>query len=141
MLPERFTFVGGHPLGGAPRGGIEYARPDLFVDRPWLFTPEDDSTTVALERLYRFVRKLGAEPQRLDPAEHDRLLALVSHLIVENDKVRGRRTLLPVALAGESLPGLFVRELVPLHHASHRRGLLAGEKPHLVAPLAVARLY
>ena len=80
MLPERFTFIGGHPLGGAPRSGIEYARPDLFVDRPWLFTPEDDSTTVALERLYRFVRKLGAEPQRLDPAEHDRLLALVSHL-------------------------------------------------------------
>ena len=80
MLPSRFTFVGGHPLGGAPRGGIEYARPDLFVDRPWLFTPEGDAAAAAMDRLSRFVRELGAKPQILDPAEHDRLLALVSHL-------------------------------------------------------------
>src|SRR5262249_22237035 len=30
QLPERFTFVGGHPLAGAARGGLEHARPDLF---------------------------------------------------------------------------------------------------------------
>src|SRR5215510_13897743 len=29
-LPPRFTFVGGHPLGGAARGGLEHARTDLF---------------------------------------------------------------------------------------------------------------
>ena len=38
-LPERFTFIGGHPLGGAARSGIDHARPDLFTGRPWLFTP------------------------------------------------------------------------------------------------------
>ena len=80
ILPSRFTFVGGHPLGGAPRGGIEYARPDLFVDRPWLFTPQGDDAAAVLERLCSFVRVLGAEPQIIDPAEHDRLLAFVSHL-------------------------------------------------------------
>ena len=79
-LPSRFTFVGGHPLGGAPRGGIEYARPDLFVDRPWLFTPEGDGAAAAVERLSRFVRELGAKPDVVEPAEHDRLLAFVSHL-------------------------------------------------------------
>ena len=80
MLPSRFTFVGGHPLGGAPRSGIEHARPDLFVDRPWLFTPEGDDAAAVVERLSRFVRKLGAKPDIVDPAEHDRLLAFVSHL-------------------------------------------------------------
>ncbi len=80
ILPSRFTFVGGHPLGGAPRGGIEYARPDLFVDRPWLFTPEGDDAAAVLERLCSFVRVLGAKPQMIDPAEHDQLLAVVSHL-------------------------------------------------------------
>ena len=79
-LPSRFTFVGGHPLGGAPRGGIEYARPDLFVDRPWLFTPEGDDAAAVVERLSRFVQELGAKPEIVDPAEHDRLLAFVSHL-------------------------------------------------------------
>src|SRR6185369_11070480 len=29
-LPGRFSFVGGHPLGGASKGGLEHARPDLF---------------------------------------------------------------------------------------------------------------
>src|SRR2546421_4704437 len=38
-LPPRFTFVGGHPLAGAARGGLEHARPDLFAGRPWLLTP------------------------------------------------------------------------------------------------------
>src|SRR4026209_517870 len=38
-LPDRLTFIGGHPLGGAARGRIEHARPDLFMGRPWLFTP------------------------------------------------------------------------------------------------------
>jgi prephenate dehydrogenase len=80
MLPPRFTFIGGHPLGGAPRGGIEYARPDLFVDRPWLFTPEGNDADAAVDRLSRFVRGLGAKPEVVDAAEHDRLLAFVSHL-------------------------------------------------------------
>ena len=79
-LPSRFTFVGGHPLGGAPRSGIEHARPDLFAKRPWLFTPDGEVAEEVLERLSAFVRAFGAEPRRVDPAEHDRLLAFVSHL-------------------------------------------------------------
>ena len=80
QLPSRFTFVGGHPLGGAPRSGIEHARPDLFVERPWLFTPDGAVAAGVLERLSEFVRAFGAEPHVVDPAEHDRLLAFVSHL-------------------------------------------------------------
>src|SRR5215470_6102261 len=41
-LPPRFTFIGGHPLGGAAKGGLEHARPDLFAGRPWLLTPDAD---------------------------------------------------------------------------------------------------
>ncbi len=80
LLPSRFTFVGGHPLGGAPRGGIEHARPDLFEKRPWLFTPDGEGASSTLERLCEFASALGAEPHIMAPAEHDRLLALVSHL-------------------------------------------------------------
>ncbi len=80
QLPSRLTFVGGHPLGGAPRGGIEHARPDLFQKRPWLFTPDGESAASTLERLCGFASALGAEPHTMTPDEHDRLLALVSHL-------------------------------------------------------------
>jgi prephenate dehydrogenase len=79
-LPSRFTFVGGHPLGGAAYGGLEHARPDLFVRRPWLLTPTADAAGPALEKLSAFVRALGAEPRVLSPEAHDRLLAFLSHL-------------------------------------------------------------
>ena len=79
-LPSRLTFVGGHPLGGAPRGGFDYARADLFVGRPWLFTPADDGAGSALDRLHQFVTGLGANAHVMSVTEHDRLLAYLSHL-------------------------------------------------------------
>jgi len=79
-LPPRFTFVGGHPLGGAAKGGLEHARPDLFRGRPWLLTPDGDGAGPAMEKLSAFVRALGAEPRLLAPDAHDRLLAFLSHL-------------------------------------------------------------
>ncbi len=79
-LPERLTFIGGHPLGGAARGGIDHARPDLFSGRPWLFTPTSDRAAGELEKLESFAVGLGAVPKTLSPAEHDKLLAFISHL-------------------------------------------------------------
>ncbi len=79
-LPPRLRFIGGHPLGGAPQAGIDYARPDLFKGRPWLFTPADDSAGPSLERLQDFATALGAIPHVMTAATHDRLLAFLSHL-------------------------------------------------------------
>lgn len=79
-LPARFTFVGGHPLGGAARGGFEHARPDLFKGRPWIFTPHSDAAGDAVEKLFAFVTAMGARPRTMGAAEHDRLLAFLSHL-------------------------------------------------------------
>jgi prephenate dehydrogenase len=79
-LPDRFAFIGGHPLGGAARGGIDHARADLFSGRPWLFTPDKAHDVQALEKLKSFVSGLGAMPQTLSPHDHDRLLAFISHL-------------------------------------------------------------
>jgi prephenate dehydrogenase len=79
-LPSRLRFVGGHPLGGAARGGIAHARSDLFRGRPWIFTPTDGTDGDALDMLQVFARALGAVPRVMPPADHDELLAAVSHL-------------------------------------------------------------
>src|SRR5919197_4232785 len=62
-LPSRFTFIGGHPLGGAARGGLEHARPDLFKGRPWLLTPTSDAGGASVEKLSAFAHALGADPR------------------------------------------------------------------------------
>ena len=82
-LPPRFTFVGGHPLAGAAKGGLENARPDLFAGRPWILTPPGDRAGAAgdaVEKLTAFVTALGAQPRVMSAADHDRLLAFLSHL-------------------------------------------------------------
>jgi prephenate dehydrogenase len=79
-LPSRFTFIGGHPLGGAAASGLDNARPDLFKGRPWLFTPTSDGTGEALDKLLAFARALGAVPRVIGVGAHDRMLAFLSHL-------------------------------------------------------------
>jgi prephenate dehydrogenase len=80
LLPPRFTFIGGHPLGGAAASGLDHARADLFKGRPWLFTPTGDAGGEALDKLLAFARALGALPRIIGVGAHDRLLAFLSHL-------------------------------------------------------------
>jgi len=76
--PRRRRFVPGHPMAGAPTGGIDAAQPALFRGRRWLICPEA-SDTDAVETIEALVRRLGAEPVRLSAADHDRAVALTSH--------------------------------------------------------------
>ncbi len=73
-------FIGGHPLAGAETAGVENAREDLFEGARWYLTPTAHSSGVLYDRLQRAVSGLGARPQAIDPASHDRLMATVSHL-------------------------------------------------------------
>lgn len=83
-LPAAVTFIGGHPLGGGARGGFEFATAGLFARRPWIFTPTDATpssrTSNAVARLSEFATAVGAIPATMTAADHDRLMALISHL-------------------------------------------------------------
>jgi len=79
-LPSRLRFIGGHPLAGGALGGIAEARAELFEGRPWLLTPDRSTEPEALASLRRFVEGVGAEPVELGAAEHDRMVAYLSHL-------------------------------------------------------------
>ena len=76
---RRGRFVAGHPMAGLPQGGIERASDDLFEGRQWLLCPEH-SDPDAVARVETFVSALGAQPVRLTAEEHDRAVALTSHL-------------------------------------------------------------
>jgi prephenate dehydrogenase len=73
-------FVAGHPLAGGATGGPGRASADLFDGAIWFLTPSPAADSAHTERVERFVAALGARTVRLDPAEHDRLLAVTSHL-------------------------------------------------------------
>ncbi len=73
-------FVGGHPIAGAETAGVEHARADLFQGALWYLTPLPHSGGLLYERLHRFLVDIGARPVAVDPATHDRLVAVFSHL-------------------------------------------------------------
>ena len=73
------SFVGGHPMAGAERGGRAHARPDLFSGRPWVLTPTP-GTGAGIERIEQFVEGLGGVPHIMSPELHDRFVGAVSHL-------------------------------------------------------------
>ena len=73
-------FIGGHPLAGAETAGVENAREDLFEGARWYLTPTERSSGLLYDRLQRTLAALGARPQAIDPAGHDRLMATISHL-------------------------------------------------------------
>lgn len=80
-LPQRFRFIGGHPLAGAATGGLEAARSDLFRGRPWILTPVvKDRDGEEVERLSGLASAVGSLPKIMDPIAHDRLMAYLSHL-------------------------------------------------------------
>jgi len=79
-LGEDERFIGGHPLAGAETAGVENAREGLFEGARWYLTPAERSSGLLYDRLQRFVTGLGARPQAIDAASHDRLMATVSHL-------------------------------------------------------------
>jgi prephenate dehydrogenase len=71
-------FVPSHPLAGRESGGFGAADATLFAGRRWVLAAESDPAL--RERLAAFVTALGAQPLTLASADHDRLVALTSHL-------------------------------------------------------------
>ena len=73
-------FVPGHPVAGGETGGPARAAADLFDGATWFVTPTASTDAARLAGVERFATALGARPVRQDADEHDRLLALTSHL-------------------------------------------------------------
>jgi prephenate dehydrogenase len=80
LLRDDERFCGGHPLAGSEQRGREHARADLFEGATWYLTPTSATGGILLERLHRVIAGFGARPRSIDAAEHDRMLAGVSHL-------------------------------------------------------------
>jgi len=73
-------FVGGHPMAGSEASGVEAATPDLFEDAAYVITRSGRTDEKALEKLRSFALKLGARTLVMTPEEHDRSVAVISHL-------------------------------------------------------------
>ena len=72
-------FLPSHPMAGREVGGAESARADLFQGRPWIIDSRGVRTEL-LEAGREIIEICGAHLIDMPAAEHDRAVALVSHL-------------------------------------------------------------
>ena len=84
VLPEQVPFLGGHPMAGAEASGIDHADALLFENAVYALCRPDTSDTALDAAPYAEVVELieatGARTLSLSAAQHDRLVAAVSHL-------------------------------------------------------------
>ena len=94
--PDGGRFVGGHPMAGSHRSGFAAARADLFDDVPYYLVTgpdvigldtigqdaisDDPASTQAGAKVVATVTALGARAVLVDPAAHDRSVAVTSHV-------------------------------------------------------------
>lgn len=79
-LPRQCRFLGGHPIAGGERTGPANARADLFEGRVTVLTPTKNTLAEDFDALSELWSQLGAVVVRMSPEEHDRVLAMTSHL-------------------------------------------------------------
>ncbi len=80
IFHERGRFIGSHPMAGSDKAGHAFASAELFDGRVCIVTPDAATTPDALADATAFWESLGCRVRTLAPAEHDEVVALVSHL-------------------------------------------------------------
>lgn len=80
LLPPDIFYVGGHPMAGAETRGIDGADPYLFENAVYVLTPVPETDQKALSSLTELLQAIGARVLYLSPADHDAIVAAVSHL-------------------------------------------------------------
>jgi prephenate dehydrogenase len=100
-------YIGSHPLAGRERGGPLAGRADLFLGRPWVVAAHDGISYQQATAIDDLILDLGANLVEMSPEEHDRGVALVSHVPQVVSTLMARRlTDAPAAslnLAGQGL--------------------------------------
>lgn len=108
ILGRNSNFVGSHPIAGSEKGGIESVRENLFENKFVIITPCRYTKKENVEKIKEFWIDIGSIPVILSPEEHDRLLALTSHiphlivflLLSLFEKIKDKDSLLPCIGSG-----------------------------------------
>jgi cyclohexadieny/prephenate dehydrogenase len=80
FVPEGVHFIPAHPLAGTEHSGPDSGFAELFQGRWCLLTPPAGTDQASVAKLESFWRQLGSMVSIMEPAHHDRTLAIVSHL-------------------------------------------------------------
>jgi prephenate dehydrogenase len=80
LARRKIDFIGSHPIAGSEKRGVDFARPDLFINADCFVTPMAGNNPQAVDLVCELWQTLGMRVVKTTPSKHDKLLAAVSHL-------------------------------------------------------------
>jgi cyclohexadieny/prephenate dehydrogenase len=80
VIPDGVHLIPGHPVAGTEHSGPESGFAELFQGRWCILTPPPGSDEAAVAKLAELWRRAGSQIEFMEPAHHDRVLAITSHL-------------------------------------------------------------
>ncbi len=80
LLPQGICFVGGHPIAGTEKSGVDASFSTLYKGKRCILTPTPATDSRALEKVVRMWELAGSEVVLMDPRKHDKVVAAISHL-------------------------------------------------------------
>lgn len=77
---EEVYFIGGHPMAGSERSGVEAASYLLFENAYYVLTPEADTPMHIVDKLTELLKRTRAQIIQVAPDQHDQIVGAISHL-------------------------------------------------------------
>jgi prephenate dehydrogenase len=80
IVPADIYYIGGHPIAGREKSGIEAAEGDLFINKWYILAPPVNCDAAILALLQEVICFTGAKVTVMKPERHDVYAAAISHL-------------------------------------------------------------
>ncbi len=85
FLPEGVHFIGGHPMAGSHKVGVEFANAELFKAAPYALVVDEagpaksEQAESVMRKMTKVIEAIGGRPVHLTADRHDEIVARVSH--------------------------------------------------------------
>ena len=80
LHPKRAQFLAAHPIAGTEHSGPDAAVPELYKGKTIMLCDTAHTRVALLDKAKKVFGQLGMNIREMDPVEHDKHIAYVSHL-------------------------------------------------------------
>lgn len=76
---QPYRFIGGHPMAGSHKSGIQARDENLFEEAYYIFTPQETSDSIGENQLRELLKGTRAKFLSMTAKEHDQITGMLSH--------------------------------------------------------------
>ncbi|SLN05710.1 Prephenate dehydrogenase [Brachybacterium faecium] len=80
LTAKNYSFIGGHPMAGSHKSGVQAAKEILFENALYILTPADEQAAARVPELENYLVGTKAHFLISSASQHDKMVGMISHL-------------------------------------------------------------